>query len=875
MVKPSSDGESAIVRGDPSHPSNLGRLCSKGAALGETLSRDDRLLFPSVNRKRVGWSEAISKIASGLTAAIEEHGPDSVAFYVSGQILTEDYYVANKLMKGFIGSSNIDTNSRLCMASSVVGHKRAFGTDTVPGCYEDLEQSDLIVMVGSNFAWCHPVLHQRVLAAKEKRGTKLIVIDPRQTATTEAADLHLPIKPGGDVALYNWLFWKLAQSPAMDNAFVGSHTSGLSNALVSACEVNDALCEDLTGLAACDLTRFFELVRDTQRTVTIYSQGVNQSSAGSDKVNAILNTHLVTGRIGKPGMGPFSITGQPNAMGGREVGGLANQLAAHMDHNQEDLDRVARFWRAPNMTSRQGLKAIDMFDAVHDGQIKAIWIMATNPVVSMPQADRVKAALEACPLVVVSDVTASSDTAHFANVLLPATAWGEKIGTVTNSERRISRQRSFLSPPGEARHDWEALCAVGRAMGFEGFAFDHPAEIYAEHAALSGFENSDARDFDISAHADLSVEDYEDLEPFQWPLPKSSQRPGKGGDLDHRFFSDGKFYTPDRKARFIATPFRAAKVQPDSDYGLVLNTGRVRDHWHTMTRTGKAARLSSHMAEPYLEMHPSTAQNHGLEDAELVKITSRDGTAVLRLIVTDRVQASDVFAPMHWTGRFSSAGRIDALVGPAQDPLSGQQESKFTPIRVESLAPNWYGFGVFSEEPAPQDLDHFDYWCLAKAEDGWRLECAGSGKTKDALELLLGRDFDSYLTLPDGSLRAATFSKSRLQGAMIVSQARPVEADRTFLASQLSVTMDDQARASLLAGRPASGQGSGQIICACEGVGRTTLLNAIVKGASNVTALSKCTGAGTNCGSCKPELKALLDEFGERSAPEAEEESVQ
>ena len=862
------------MRGDPDHPSNFGRLCSKGSALGETLGLSDRLLHPEIEGVRASWDEAITTVAKGFADTVAQYGPDSVAFYVSGQILTEDYYVANKLMKGFIGSSNIDTNSRLCMASSVVGHKRAFGADTVPGCYSDLEQADLIVLVGSNFAWCHPVLHQRLLDAKQARGTKLVVIDPRQTATTQAADLHLAIKPGADVALFNWLFWKLSQSSALDETFVGKHTRGLSEALVSACEISDSLCRDLTGLSASALTRFFELFRDTHKTVTVYSQGVNQSSAGSDKVNAILNLHLVTGRIGKPGTGPFSITGQPNAMGGREVGGLANQLAAHMDHSSADLDRVARFWNASNMTTGPGLKAIDMFDAVHAGKIKAIWIMATNPVVSMPQADKVKAALEACPLVVVSDVTRESDTVKCANVLFPATGWGEKSGTVTNSERRVSRQRSFLKPPGEARHDWQALSAVAAAMGFDGFDYQSVHEIYAEHAALSGFENHGERDFDISADADISARLYDTLAPYQWPKPADRPRSGTDSQGDHRFFRDGRFYTPDHRARFIAVRYRPARVLPDRKYPLILNTGRVRDHWHTMTRTGKTGRLSSHMAEPYLEMNPATAARHALFNADLVRVTSRTGTAVLRLLITDRVSHGEVFAPMHWTGRFSSEGRIDAVIGAAHDPLSGQQESKFTPVRVAALKPDWFGFGVFEREPLSETLSRFDYWCLARTDGGWRLECAGQGSAMDAVHALLSPAPDSLLSLPRGGARAAVFEGNRLGAALMVSASGPVEADRTHLASLLGDELDQAARLSVLAGRAAAGKGSGPIVCACEGVGRHRLIDAIEAGAATVAGLGACTRAGTNCGSCKPELAKLITEHSLRDRVPANEEVI-
>ncbi|WP_407943297.1 molybdopterin-dependent oxidoreductase [Mangrovicoccus ximenensis] len=405
-----------------------------------------------------------------------EHGPDSVAFYVSGQLLTEDYYVANKLMKGFIGSGNIDTNSRLCMASSVAGHKRAFGTDTVPGQYEDLEEADLIVLVGSNLAWCHPVLYQRILAAKSARpGLRIVNVDPRRTASSDMADLHLAVAPGSDVALFNVLLAQIAAQGAVDQSYVAAHVAGYEAAL-NAASTEDA---SATGLSRDELQAFCDLWIRTEKVVTVYSQGVNQSSSGADKVNAILNCHLATGRIGKPGMGPFSVTGQPNAMGGREVGGLANMLACHLDI-EEPAHRLAvkDFWDAPAIAATPGLKAVDMFRAVGDGRIKALWIMCTNPAVSMPEADAVAAAIEACPFVVVSDMFADTDTAKLADVFLPATGWGEKTGTVTNSERCISRQRAALPVPGEARHDWQAVCAVAAQMGW-GAAFDYssPAEI--------------------------------------------------------------------------------------------------------------------------------------------------------------------------------------------------------------------------------------------------------------------------------------------------------------------------------------------------------------------------------------------------------------
>ena len=521
------------IKGDLAHPANFGKLCAKGSALAETLDLEDRLLYPEVHGKQVSWDNALQAAADGLHKIREQYGPDAIGFYVSGQLLTEDYYVANKLMKGFIGSANIDTNSRLCMSSSVAGHKRAFGSDTVPGNYQDWDQADLVALVGSNAAWCHPILYQRLIKAQHSRQTKLVVIDPRRTPTCDTADLHLALKPGSDVRLFNGLLAHLANMGHTDNAFVTNHTNGLKDALAQARK--DA--PDMASLAkACglpeeDITAFFDLFANTEKTLTVYSQGVNQSSQGTDKVNAIINCHLLTGRIGRAGMGPFSITGQPNAMGGREVGGLANTLAAHMEFDDNSHDIVSRFWQTDRLATKPGLKAVDMFRAVHDGQIKAIWIMATNPAVSMPDANFIRQALEKCPLVIVSDIMGNTDSLQYAHIALPAQGWGEKDGTVTNSERRLSRQRPFLSAPAETRPDWWIISEVAKHMGFEkSFDYKSPNEIFREHAALSAFENNGTRDFDISG---LGY----DFAPVQWPV-NAANPTGKS-----RFFEQGIFYT--------------------------------------------------------------------------------------------------------------------------------------------------------------------------------------------------------------------------------------------------------------------------------------------------------------------------------------------
>jgi assimilatory nitrate reductase catalytic subunit len=842
------------VKGDPDHPANFGRLCSKGSALGETVGLEGRLLAPRVFGQEVGWDAALGVVARRFARTIAEHGPDSVALYVSGQLLTEDYYVANKLAKGFWGTANIDTNSRLCMASSVAGHRRAFGSDTVPGQYEDLELADLVVLVGSNLAWCHPVLFQRLSAAKAARPSmKVVVVDPRRTATCEIADLHLAIAPGGDIALFNALLAEIETVSATDPAFM-AHVNGAEAAFAAARATDPAGA----GLSSADLRAFLDLWTGTERVVTVYSQGVNQSSFGADKVNAILNCHLATGRIGKPGMGPFSVTGQPNAMGGREVGGLANMLACHL--NIEDAGHraaVQGFWTAPAMAEKPGLKAVDMFRAVADGRIKAIWIIHTNPVVSMPEADLVAEALRGCPFVVVQDVTAETDTARLAHVLLPATAWGEKNGTVTNSERRISRQRAVLAAPGQARDDWRILAEVAGRMGWgDAFGWETPAEVFAEYAALSGVAGSLGSDFDISDHAAVSEADYAMLEPFCWPA-NSRQRGG-------RFFGEGRFHTPDGKARMLPINAPTPAV---SDLPYRLNTGRIRDQWHTMTRTAKSPRLSAHLAEPFLEIHPADARQAGLNAADLVEVSNPLGRAILRVLITDRVPPGHPFAPMHWTGETAPSGRIDALVAANPDPVSGQPDSKAVPVSLRKYPARWYGFAVSAGDFRPD----CGYWAKARVTGGWRAELAGEVAPDDWVSharALFGLPDAEVATVIDagrGLARVAFHRGGQLLAALFVGP-QPVALARDQLAARLGHEAPQEA----LAGRnPSDRPDPGPTVCACLNVGLNTIRDAIESGhAITVAALGQALGAGTSCGSCRPELATLIRQFRQREAAE-------
>ena len=856
LATPRQDG-SVEISGDPDHPANYGRLCSKGSALGDTLGLEDRLLYPEIKGKRVDWNAALDHVATQFFNTIKRHGPDSVAFYVSGQILTEDYYVANKLMKGFIGSANIDTNSRLCMASSVAGHRRAFGADTVPNTYEDLEIADLIVLVGSNLAWCHPVIYQRIEAAKKNNpDMKIVVIDPRETLTCAIADLHLPIAADGDEVLFAGLLNRLAVSGAVDRQYIDKFTSNYGTVLEAVSELSVKNVASSAQLTEEDVETFYGWYAKTEKVVTVYSQGVNQSRGGTDKVNAIINCHLATGRIGKPGSGPFSVTGQPNAMGGREVGGLANMLAAHLSiENDDDRALVQKFWKTSTIASKAGLKAVDLFKAIESGDVKAVWIMGTNPVDSMPEANRVRAALEKCDLVVVSDILDNTDTIKTAHVRLPAAAWGEKSGTVTNSERRISRQRSFLKGPGETRPDWWQICEVAKKMGFEdGFDYQSEADIFREHAALSACENDGKRDFDIGAFQDISDHEYNTLLPFQWP-----QRVGEHRKTT-RFFADGGFYTSDYRARFF--PFSRELVTSRTLSDFTLNTGRVRDHWHTMTRTGKSVRLSEHMAEPYCEIHPSDARRLDIGPADLVEISNEFGRVFARVLVSARQKRGNLFVPMHWTDQFASNARIDTLVPMTTDPVSGQPALKNVSVKLKRFDAKMFGFWV--GEKLPESLQ-FPYWALARCRGGWRVEFASlAQKDFDDLETVFrissSASIVSYVDQANLQYRCAWFEGARLAGLLFVS-SRPVHVDRTWAVEQVGQCVeDDHLRQRLIAGRPGRDQpAKGRIVCACNSVGVNDIARAQLGGATTVEEIGFACQAGTGCGSCRSEIASLLE----------------
>jgi assimilatory nitrate reductase catalytic subunit len=850
-----------IVLGDKQHPANLGKLCSKGSALAETLAKQNsgnRLTHPTVGGEVVSWDTATQTIADKISSSIEEHGRDSVAFYLSGQLLTEDYYVANKLMKGFIGTANVDTNSRLCMASAVAAYKRAFGSDTVPCSYEDIDAAELIVLIGSNAAWTHPVLYQRMVAAKSANpNIKVVLIDPRKTASCDIADLHLAIKPSSDGFLFQGLLKYLIDTDSTDEIYIRNHTDGFNHAkdVVGRLET-DSLADQLA-VDPGELLLFFEWFAETKNVLSFYSQGINQSATGTDKCNAIINCHLATGKIGYEGAGPFSITGQPNAMGGREVGGLATQLAAHMDFDSDDRDRVQRFWKSPRIAEKAGLKAVDLFDAVDRGQIKVIWIMATNPAVSLPNSNRVRAALKKCPTVIVSDVI-NTDTTMYGDILLPAQGWSEKDGSVTNSERCISRQRAFCAAPGEAKADWWALSQVGKKLGFdEHFEFENAHQIFVEHSKLSGFENNHSRAFDISGLSGISQVDYDQLKPIQWPVNSAHPHGCK------RMFSDAKFYTANRRAKFISKQAVLADCvkqfdnisQSESATTYILNTGRLRDQWHTMTRTGHAPLLTAHDDVPLVQINKVDAKNAALENNQLVTLSNSHGEFIAALKVGDQVKPGELFSAIHWNDQFATKAVVCSVFSSRVDPVSGQPESKASRVHLEP-----YHCTHWARVASSHSLDKaaFEYWSETKTKRGYvtLLGCNGPIDWRKWSQNQLSSE--ARLMQYSGAEGAAQAILASQQSSieLLVFSHKQVERLPSF--SWLSNSFDNDDMETLAHLLRSEDGDQDQQLCSCFGVSKKAVQNAIDGGAGSIDELGITLGCGSKCGSCKPELSELL-----------------
>ncbi|HHF3072560.1 TPA: nitrate reductase [Vibrio diabolicus] len=835
------------IIGDALHPANSGSLCVKGVALAESLKMPSRLLYPKLREKEVSWQSVTDLIAQEIHQAKAEFGPDSVAMYVSGQLLTEDYYVANKLMKGYVGSANIDTNSRLCMSSAVAAHVRGFGEDVVPVNYDDIDNTELLIICGANTAWTHPVLFRRVQQARENNpNLKLVVIDPRETVTAQQADLHLPIKNDGDVSLFNGLLKFLIEQQCIDSEYINSHTDGF-DALAE--EVSD-LRYDVTNLTSSigiseeKLTTFFQWFAQSPTAITLFCQGVNQAENGVDKGNAIINAHLATGKIAKSGCGPFSITGQPNAMGGREVGGLANQLAVHRAFDADSIKQVQAFWDSPEIATKPGLKAVELFEAVERGEIKVLWIMATNPVVSLPDNQMVKRALEACPFVIVSDITAESDVAKYADVLLPAAGWGEKQGMVTNSERRMSRQRQFQIPPGEVKPDWWAISQVGQALCTlektqNGFAFTSERAVFREYAAMTGMNADSPLKLDLSQHANLTEQEYEEWVPTQW-----------GGG---RPFADGIYSHPDGKARFVVTSELPQRLERTK--GWWLNTGRQRDQWHTMTRTGHIAHLAASELEPTVYMNTLSATQSCLKAGQLTKLfqPASNTSIYAKVAIDEGLGFQELFMSMHWAGRYGGESSVNVIVNSAKDPISGQPAFKSSYVEVQGAAVKTYGMFIGTQFDSGKFLysafqaeSNLGIWRFAHDKRPKKQSFCRTEKSRritiDIAQGWLAVDYDLV-----GDIRI-------IRSVLVVS-SEPIQTDYTNFTGLIGKPMELSQLLTIT-----QSQSSAKLVCSCFRVTDKQIHDAMEKqDCTSLTQLQNKLKCGTNCGSCVSQIKQMVD----------------
>ncbi len=930
------------VRGDPNHPANFGRLCTKGSTLHLTASSpitlQTRLLQPLRRVQRgeapqpLSWGAALGLATEKFASTIAQHGPDAVGFYVSGQLLTEDYYVFNKLAKGLIGTNNIDTNSRLCMSSAVAGYKQTLGADAPPTCYDDVNHAQCLFIVGSNAAWAHPILFRRIEDARAANpGMKVIVADPRRTDTAGMADLFLPIQPGSDVMLFNGMLHIMLWEGWIDAAYIGAHTTGFDALKALVRDATPERTAQVCGISVADLTTAAQWFATSKATLSLYCQGLNQSSSGTAKNATLINLHLATGQIGKPGAGPFSLTGQPNAMGGREVGGLANLLSAHRDlANPQHRAEVAALWGVADVPSQPGKTAVEMFQAAADGEIKALWIACTNPAQSMPDQATVRRALQRAEFVVVQEAFATAETCAYADLLLPATTWGEKTGTVTNSERRISRVRSAVPAPGEARHDWaiavqfahqlEARLRPGQPTLFPyatGHADQGAETVWNEHR-----ESTRGRDLDITG---LSWELLESAGPQQWPCPAAPADSGKvDGNVDGnaialqarrrdigkaRLYEDGVFPTADGRARFAAHAWQPTAEPRESRYPFSLTTGRLRDQWHGMTRTGTLGRLFGHVAEPCVQLHPQDMERRGLKNGDLVHVTSKRGSIVVPVAADTTMGLSQAFMAMHWGSEFlsgcSSTGErlagVNALTTSAFCPTSKQPELKHAAVKILKAELPWTLLAMawlpadsaqatreaLSALMAQSPLVQFTS-CVPFSNNtplsepgrervGVLLRAAAHETPPDAtverIETLLGLATTDTLRYADkkrGQRRAARLARrgdtTTLEGIVLAGDTSAEGWLKTLLQEELPA----QAYGRLLlvpgAKAPVALQSRGKTVCTCFNVTDVAITAELAHcHGTDDDRLAQLQGqlrCGTNCGSCVPELKRMVRSAG-------------
>ena len=881
------------VRGDPDHPANFGRLCSKGSSLHLTTQRTGRALVPelrtsrTVSRAPVSWDTALETAAERFAAIIRQHGPDAVAFYISGQLLTEDYYVFNKLARALIGTNNIDSNSRLCMSSAVAGYKATLGADAVPCSYDDIALSDLFLLAGSNTAWAHPIVFRRIEDAKAKNPElKIIVVDPRRTDTAAMADLHLAITPGSDVILYSAMLHVMLWEGLVDEAFIAAHTTGFAAVRDKVRELTPAAAAPTCGVAAEDIVKAARWFGQAKAPLSMWCQGLNQSTHGTSNNAALIHLHLATGKIGRPGMGPFSLTGQPNAMGGREVGAMANLLPGHRNLlDVADREALAALWGVSGIPDQPGKTAVELFDAVHEGKIKAVWIACTNPAQSMPDQTSVREALVKAEFVVVQEAYADTETVAFADLLLPATSWGEKEGTVTNSERRISRVRAAVPPPGQARADWEIAAEFARRLGKKLgvgetahsaktglFNFTDTADIFAEHVSLT-----------VGRDLDMSGMNYAILEkdgPQQWPFPQGAH----GGQA--RLYEDHQFATVDGRAVFAPLTFTLTAEAPDARYPLRLTTGRLRDQWHGMSRTGRAARLAAHEPTPRLLLNATDIERRGFKPGELVRIKSRRGEIILPVSLSDELKPGQAFIAMHWGARSLSHAGVNQLMLSAFDPISKQPELKAAAVRVESVdlpyrlvalraadvtdiagATHSADEQVLSwRDQLARLLPEFDYAAVTLAgRDHPFVVLSVAHATplsKEMLDQLVAvLDLAECTAYNDPRRAIAKRAKTdttndRLLGVLLAGETAAADWLRELMVSGQPVGELRRWLFAATAKPPLAMASAGRTVCNCFGVTETQI-NDLYRQGADLEALQAQLKCGTSCGSCLPELKRM------------------
>lgn len=904
LVQTAGSGEQrriVAVEGDPQHPANQGRLCSKGRALAQSASSlQGRLLAPQLRpsrhapRREVDWSLALDTVAARLASIVAEHGPDSVAFYLSGQLLTEDYYVFNKLAKGLLGSNNIDTNSRLCMSSAVAGYKLALGADGPPTCYEDLELARTVLFAGSNMAYAHPVLFRRLEQARERDPQRhWVVIDPRRTDTAAMADLHLAIQPGTDVALFNGMLHHLIWEDRIDRDYIARHTQGFDELKRTLRDYTPRMAAEICGIEAADLVQAAEWFGSGEPALSLYCMGLNQSAHGTDKNLALIHLHLATGQIGKPGAGPFSLTGQPNAMGGREVGGMATMLAAHREiGNAQHRAELEVLWGLPaqHLSAQPGLSAVPLFEALRSGRVKAVWIACTNPVHSMPDIGRVREALQQADYVIVQEAFERTDTTPYADALLPAATWGEKEGTVTNSERRISRVRAAVPAPGRARPDWWIATEVARRLEARlappgtapMFGFDGPEAIFDEHRRLT-----EGRDLDIGGldYARLDAQG-----PQQWPYPAGAQ----SGQA--RRYADGRYPTDDGRARFQPTPYRPVAEPTSSRFPLRLLSGRLRDQWHGMSRSGRVPALFAHSPEPGLRMQAQDAARRGLAPGDLVRVIGKRGELVLPLELSDEVSSGTVFAAMHWSGQFLSSGGINEVTQPAVDARSLQPELKHAAVRVEKAEFGWHllaarcgdalalhaaaqpflrdcgyaGIGLYpwampGDAPGRGEADQGRGWLVLRAACVEAPPAAWLDELAAALDLQAQAVRLEYRDPRRGLVKRVVWgdasAQDRIEGLLWTDPQRPAAAE-ALLDTALSGTAWEGPRLAVFSRSAASARDP--VVCQCLQVRESAIRAEIARGADAETVKQRLGCAGV-CGSCGPQVMRMCRETALRA----------